>query len=177
MTSPVNVDEPITVVSYNPAWAAHFAQEKGLFCQALSIKPARVQHIGSTSIAGMPAKPIVDIMLGLDSFPPPASLSDRLCFFGYEALGEAGVPGRHYFRKRLPVAFNVQAVLFRGLLWNDNLLLRDFLATHPAEARRYAAAKQRAVQGGHKRLLAYSDAKAPIITQLLAAARGSNEVA
>src|SRR5438552_1962965 len=67
-TSPVNIDEPITIEPYNPAWAAQFARERDLLCQALSVGPSRVEHIGSTSIAGMHAKPIVDIMLGLDSF-------------------------------------------------------------------------------------------------------------
>jgi GrpB-like predicted nucleotidyltransferase (UPF0157 family) len=162
---------------YNPAWAAQFARERNILCQSLSVESLRVEHIGSTSVAGMHAKPIVDIMLGLDSFPPPRSVSDQLRTIGYEALGEAGVPGRHYFRKRLPTAFNVQTVLFRGPLWSDNLLLRDFLGTHPAEARRYADAKQHAYHSGNRTLLAYSAAKASIITELLAAARQCNEVA
>ena len=68
--------------------------------------------MGSTSGAGMQAKPIVDMMLGLDSLSPLLTITDRLHSLGYEALGEAGVPGRFYFRKRLPNAFNVQAVLF-----------------------------------------------------------------
>jgi len=75
----------------------------------------------------MHAKPIVDIMLGLDSFPAPPAVSDRLCSLGYEALGEAGVPGRLYFGKRRPTAFNVQAVSFDSPLWKNNLLVRDFL--------------------------------------------------
>jgi hypothetical protein len=122
----VNVDEPITIEPYNPAWVTHFASERAVLCHALSIKPSRVEHIGSTSVVGMQTKPIVDIMLGLDSFPPLPRVSDRLHSLGYEALGEAGVPGRLYFRKRLPNAFNVQAVSFGGPLWKNNLLLRDF---------------------------------------------------
>jgi GrpB-like predicted nucleotidyltransferase (UPF0157 family) len=173
----VNIDEPITIEAYDPAWIAQFARERDVLCRSLSVEPSRVEHIGSTSVPGMQAKPIVDIMLGLDTFPPPPAVSDRLRDNGYEALREAGLPGRHYFRKRLRTAFNVQAVLFRGPLWNDNLILRDFLATHPAEASRYAEAKQHAFQAGHRTLLDYSDAKAAIITQLLAAAHERNEVA
>jgi GrpB protein len=75
----------------------------------------------------MHAKPIVDIMLGLESFPAPTGVCARLCSLGYEALGEADLPGRLYFRKRLSTAFNVQAVLLGGPLWNDNLLLGNFL--------------------------------------------------
>ncbi len=125
----------------------------------------------------MHAKPIVDIMLGLDSFPAPPAVSDRLCSLGYEALGEAGVPGRLYFGKRRPTAFNVQAVSFDSPLWKNNLLVRDFLATHPAEARRYADEKQRAFQAGHRRLLAYSTAKASTMAVLLAAAQRCKQLA
>jgi len=136
-----------------------------------------MEHIGSTAIAGMHAKPIVDIMLGLDGFPASPAVSDRLRSIGYEALGEAGVPGRLYFRKRQPIAFNVQAVLFGGPHWNDNLLLRDFLSGHPEEARRYADEKRHAIDAGHRMLLAYSAAKASIVTELLAAAHQCNKVA
>ena len=83
-----------------------------------------------SSVVAMQGKPIVDIIFGLDSFPPLPTVSDRLHSLGYEALGEAGVPRRLYFRKRLPNPFNVQAVSFGSPLWKNNLLLRDFL-DHP----------------------------------------------
>ena len=168
--SPVNIDEPITIEPYSPAWVTQFASESAALCHALSIEPSRVEHIGSTSVVGMHAKPIVDIMLGLDSVGALPAVSDWLHSLGYEALGEAGVPGRLYFRKRLPNAFNMQVVSFGSLLWNNNLLLRDFLTTHPAEARRYADEKQHAFDAGHRTLLAYSAAKASILAELLAAA-------
>jgi GrpB-like predicted nucleotidyltransferase (UPF0157 family) len=173
----VNIDEPITVEPYNPAWVTQFATESVVLCHALAIEPARVEHIGSTSVVGMRAKPIVDIMLGLDSFPAPPAVSNRLRSLGYEALGEAGVPGRLYFRKRLPTAYNVQAVSFGSPLWKNNLLLRDFLTTHPVEARRYADEKQHAFDAGHRTLLAYSAAKASVLAEVLAAAHQCNEVA
>jgi GrpB-like predicted nucleotidyltransferase (UPF0157 family) len=173
----VNIDEPITIAPYSPAWVTQFASERAVLCHALSIEPSRVEHIGSTFVVGMHAKPIVDIMLGLDGFPPPPALADRFHSLGYEALGEAGIPGRIYFRKRLPTAFNVQAVSFGSPIWKNNLLLRDFLTTHSAEARRYADEKQRAFQAGHRTLLAYSAAKASILAELLAAAQRCNQVA
>lgn len=173
----MNIDEPITIEPYNLAWVTDFAGERAVLCHALSIEPSRVEHIGSTSVVGMQAKPIVDIMLGLDSFPPMPTVSDRLHSLGYEALGEAGVPGRLYFRKRVPNAFNVQAVSFGSPLWKDNLLLRDSLTTHPVEARRYADKKYRAYHAGQKTLLAYSEAKTSIMTELLAAAQQWSQVA
>jgi GrpB-like predicted nucleotidyltransferase (UPF0157 family) len=165
----MDLDEPITIEPYRPAWVAQFASERMVLCRALALAPSHIEHIGSTSVIGMPAKPIVDILLGLDTAAPPPTVLANLRALGYEALGEGGVPGRLYFRKRQPVAFNVQAVLFGGPLWNNNLLLRDFLRTHPEEARRYADEKLRAFRAGHRMLLAYSAAKASLITELLAA--------
>jgi GrpB-like predicted nucleotidyltransferase (UPF0157 family) len=173
----MNIDEPITVEPYSSAWVAQFASESAVLCRALSIEASLVEHIGSTAVMGMHAKPVVDIMLGLDCFPAPLALSVQLGSLGYEAFGEAGVPGRLYFRKRAPTAFNVQAVVFRGPLWRDNLLLRDFLAAHPAEAQRYSDEKIRAFHAGHRMLLAYSAAKASAIAELLAAARLANPLA
>ena len=172
----IDIDEPITVEPYSPAWVAQFASERAVLCHALSIEPLRVEHIGSTAVVGMHAKPIVDVMLGLDGFPAPSALSGQLGSLGYEAFGEAGVPGRLYFRKRAPTAFNVQAVAFRGPLWWDNLLLRDFLTAHPAEAQRYNDEKLRAFHAGHRTLLSYSAAKASAIAELLADARRCSQV-
>ena len=172
---PLKIDEPITVEPYNPAWVAQFISESAVLSRAFSIEPSRVEHIGSTAVVGMHAKPIVDIMLGLDSLPPPAAILARLCSSGYEALGEAGVPGRLYFRKRAPTAFNAQAVLFSGRLWGDNLLLRDFLKAHPTEARRYSDEKLRLFHAGHRTLLAYSAAKESTVVELLATAHRCNQ--
>jgi GrpB-like predicted nucleotidyltransferase (UPF0157 family) len=66
-----------------------------------------IEHIGSTSIPGIWAKPIVDIMIGLKSLPLEKSLIDKVIELDYEYLGEAGVNGRIYFRKRFPKAYNV----------------------------------------------------------------------
>ena len=172
----MNIDEPITIAPYSPAWVTQFVSERAVLCHALAIEPSRVEHIGSTAVIGMPAKPIVDIMLGLDIFPASPAVSDRLRSLGYEAFGEAGVPGRLYFRKRLPTAFNLQAVSFGSPLWRNSLLLRNFLTAHPAEARRYADEKQHAFNAGHRTLLAYSAAKASILAELLTAAHQCNQV-
>ena len=55
LASPVNIDEPITIEPYNPAWVTRFARERAVLCHALSIEPSRVEHIGSTSVVGMQA--------------------------------------------------------------------------------------------------------------------------
>lgn len=101
-----------------------------------------IEHIGSTSIPGIWAKPIVDIMIGVKSLPLEKSQICKVIELGYEYLGEAGVSGRIYFRKRFPKAYNVHITQFGNLIWNNNILLRDFLRSNKDEAMRYSELKK-----------------------------------
>src|SRR5438105_344670 len=111
-----------------------------LSCGMERAPEASVEHIGSTAVPGLDAKPIVDLLVGV-----PLELSGLLKLPDYEACGEAGVPGRLYFRKRGPVAFNAQVVVKDGPLWRDALAVRDYLRAHPEEVARYAQAKRSAI--------------------------------
>ncbi len=104
-------------------------------------------------------------MVGVDGLPP-THVSEELIHLGYEALGEAGVPGRFYFRRREAVSFNVHVVEREGTHWKSNLALRDYLRRYPEEVSRYEDAKVAAVLSGASSLLKYSEAKAVIITEL-----------
>ena len=105
------LDEPVSVVSYRTEWASQAAAEAARIAQALSVAEVDVEHIGSTAVAGLAAKPTLDLMLGATVYPAP-SLESALVKLGYEALGEAGVAGRSYFRLRGGGAsFNVHLVL------------------------------------------------------------------
>jgi len=59
---------------------------------------ADIQHIGSTSVPGLAAKPVIDILLGVEHIPPQTSQIADLETLGYLYCGELGIPGRHYFR-------------------------------------------------------------------------------
>ena len=156
------LDEPVAVADPDPRWP-ELAQEEILRLRG-AVPEAQIEHVGSTAVPALAAKPIVDLLLGV-----PGELPSRLP--DYEACGEAGVPGRLWFRKRNAVAFNVQAVAIGGPLWQDALLLRDYLRAHPEEAARYAAAKREAIAAGGTTLLRYSDHKKAFVAELLARAR------
>lgn len=130
-----------------------------------------VEHVGSTSVAGtsakpMLAKPIIDIMVGLrqNSIGP---VRTKLVSLGYEDLGEAGVPGRLHFRRRTNSPFNVHVTPYGGPIWRANLALRDFLLAHPDAVTEYAEAKRAALQDGCNTLLQYSDHKSATVQRLL----------
>ena len=99
-------------------------------------------------------------------------LRPRVLALGYEDLGEAGVPGRIYFRKRTALrAFNLALVEHDGPLWRDNLAVRDYSARTLRRRRKYAAAKRAAIDSGARTLLAYSAAKATGLAALVEQAR------
>src|SRR5262249_25596037 len=106
------LDEPVALQEHDAQWAGLAAEEIGRLRGALP--EAAFEHIGSTAVPGLLAKPIVDLMVGLPELSPSIRLPD------YEACGEAGVPGRLYFRKRgNAAAFNAQVVIKDGPLWRD----------------------------------------------------------
>lgn len=144
MVSPI--DEPITLCNYDPVWLELFEQEKRIILQALAENILGIKHFGSTAVLGLAAKPIVDILVGLKQYPMQDDAVNCLERIGYKYLGEAGVPGRLYFRKRQPFAFNIAAVKYNDMLWKDNLLLRDYLRAH-SEDRQWYEQHKRASEG------------------------------
>ncbi|MFE4337059.1 GrpB family protein [Streptomyces sp. NPDC056831] len=165
----VDLDEPIHVVAYGPAWAQMGHELVRDLSRQLVWASADVEHIGSTSVPGLDAKPVIDVQVGCASAHIPAVV-EAIQRLGFEHLGPAGVPGREYLRRRSVHPANVHVMECNGQLWKDNLLLRDFLMARPDLARRYARTKH-AAAGQASTLLAYSALKEHTIAEIMAAAR------
>jgi len=165
------LDEAVQLVPPDPAWPEVFAAERARITRTFDLPVDSIEHIGSTAVPGLTAKPVIDLMLGVPSLPPARDLLSRLEILGYQNLGEAGVPGRVYLRLRDARDFNLHIVELGGTHWNDNLALRDLLRRDAGARERYAAAKQAALAAGESRLLAYSAAKHSAVAELLSTAR------
>ena len=161
----------ITIHAYDPVWASLFDAERARIVIALRDVVADIAHAGGTAVPGLDAKPIIDIVACVGALPISERDMSALHTLGYEYLGESGIPGRLYFRIRGDYSFNLWIVQRESSLWDDNLLLRDYLQAHPEEAQRYGTLKRRlACEAGHS-LLLYSDRKARFISQTLQRAR------
>lgn len=173
MNTPPNVDEPVHLVPYDPTWPDVYDQERFRIALAFGVFPnsGLIQHIGSTAVPGLIAKPVIDIMLGVRGWPPPEKLLAGLIGLGYENLGEAGVPRRLWLRRRADRQFNAHVVERNGDHWTNNLALRDHLRAESSAREKYATAKISAVTKSGGMLLAYSDAKAEAVAELIKAAR------
>lgn len=165
------LDEPIQLLPANDSWPLLAAKECTRLASALSLPPGQVEHIGSTSVPGLLCKPIIDVQVGLLPFPPAVEDLSVLAQLGYVAHGEAGVQDRLYFTSRGTIAFNVHVLQLGGTHWRNNLVLREYLRTSAAARARYASAKLAVVSSGAITLVAYSEAKASVISQLLAEAQ------
>jgi GrpB-like predicted nucleotidyltransferase (UPF0157 family)/transcriptional regulator with XRE-family HTH domain len=171
----VNVSDaaaPIVVVDYDPTWPQTFDRLRVLVEPALAGLPARVEHVGSTAVPGLAAKPIIDIDVVVDSAGAVPGAIERLCGLGYRHEGNGGVPGREAFEPPpgLPV-HHLYVVVSGSRSHLDHVLFRDLLRRDPEAAASYAAEKRR-----HAHLLPanrpeYEDAKSVIIEALIANAR------
>jgi GrpB-like predicted nucleotidyltransferase (UPF0157 family) len=163
----MSLDEPICLVAHDAQWSEIAAAERLRISQALGLSIDDVEHIGSTAVPGLIAKPIVDLVVGIAVYPPPATVTEHMVSLQYEALGEAGVPERLYFRRRGTQAFNAHVVLSGGTHWKNAIGVREHLRSQPAERKRYERAKLDAVRAGHTMLSTYSKAKSAIIADLI----------
>jgi GrpB-like predicted nucleotidyltransferase (UPF0157 family) len=152
----------------DPAWPRRFAQERDRIAAALGARALQIEHIGSTAVPGLAAKPIVDILLVVeraddeDAFAPalePLGYVLRVREPGHRMLrGGADDVNLHVYDSGAPDA-------------EAYLLLRDWLRTHPRDRARYAALKQRLARREWADINLYADAKGPLIRELLARAR------
>lgn len=165
-------DDVVRIVEYDPGWAEKFEQEKRLLLQELRTDIRQIEHIGSTSVPGLAAKPIVDILVGLQQLIPT---SDQICCLeqlDYVYEGQIlNIPEHYFLRKGMPRTFHLHIAQPGSAFWQRQILFRDFLRAHPDQAKEYAGLKRSlAIQFRHDRKT-YAACKTPLIEALLSQAR------
>jgi GrpB-like predicted nucleotidyltransferase (UPF0157 family)/inhibitor of KinA sporulation pathway (predicted exonuclease) len=136
------VPDHIEVVDYNPAWATQFSEERAALVRALGGNAESIEHIGSTAVPGLAAKPTVDLMVGVGTLAVGEEIIAAMKGLGYEYFGEYGIAGRHFFRKGMPPTHHVHWVRRDADFWTKQLVFRDFLRAHREEAVLYGAFKR-----------------------------------
>ena len=158
-------EAPIELVSYDAAWPARFEEESAELRRALAPWLAGpIEHIGSTAIRGLAAKPVIDIMAGVDSLEasrPAIAAATRLgyCYFPYQA------ELKHWFCKPSPACrtHHLHLVPVGSPQWARPIAFRDYLRTHPDVAAEYEALKWRLAAEFRFDREAYTQAKTPFI--------------
>ena len=161
-----DLDEAIDLSDYDPQWPMLFDAEAQRVRSGLPAD-VTIEHIGSTAVPGLVAKPIIDIMVGTGPEHQIEAVRQALFELSYEDMGEAGVPGRIYFRRRIAAAFNIALMARGSSLWTANLALRDHLRMSADARREYSEVKRQAFNNGIRCLLAYSDYKSAVLSRLI----------
>ena len=170
-----NNQEQITIADYSPSWPAQFAAEAEILRSAFATR-IRVEHVGSTAVPGLAAKPIIDILLGAVSLVEIERVIPRLEAAGYlyVPVFERQLPERRYFVKpRTEGAhFHLHAVEADGTFWESNLRFRDALREQPALCEEYLGLKRRLAASFQMDRAAYTDGKASFIHEVLSGHKG-----
>ena len=160
----------VVVVPYDPAWPALFADEAARLRAALGGRILSVEHVGSTSVPGMDAKPILDLMIGVESLAVAGSLLPALRELGYEHKPDPEIPERLYLvrgpaeRRTHHLSLAEPASAF----WRRQLRFRDRLRADPALAAEYARLKHSLAARHPGDRLAYAAGKQPFIDAAIA---------
>ena len=142
MSDAPDPSEPVAVVDYDSDWPRLFAEEGERIRAALGDAVVAVEHIGSTAVPGLAAKPVIDVLVGLRTIELTRKQIEAMDSLAYEYLGEHGIPGRLFFRRGRPRSHHVHAVLHESDLWERHLAFRDYLRARPDEAKSYAVLKR-----------------------------------
>lgn len=163
---------PVGIVSYDPEWPRRFDDERRLLAAVFAGTDARIEHVGSTAVPGLGAKPIIDILIGVPTLAEVERRIPALEAEGYDYAPEyeTQLPDRRYFRKPrvLPRAFHLHCVVTGSDIWIRQRAFRDHLRAHPEAAAAYDALKRELTRRVSKQ--EYTAAKGPFIESILAAA-------
>ena len=148
-------------------WASLYATEHKLLLQIVGDAALDIQHVGSTALPGMIAKPILDIAMLTGSLDNIESFIPDLVHVGYAYRGEQGIPGRHLFAKGDPVTHHLHVTLPGCDNWQKQIYFRDYLLAHQNLAATYADLKQLLVNRPGITRKAYSEGKSSFIERVL----------
>lgn len=156
----------VVVLNYDPNWPIDFDNESKKIRSSFEDLVIKIHHIGSTSVPGLMAKPIIDILLEVSDLAMLDTESEKMENLGYEVMGEYGIPGRRYFRKgRDKRTHHVHAFLLEDPNIKRHLAFRDYLIAHDDIAKAYGELKWKIAHGEADDIGNYSDAKAPFIQE------------
>lgn len=163
--------DTVTVSRYSKAWPSHFAAVRDELREVFAGTDACIEHIGSTAVPGLAAKPVLDLMVGASSLAGIESRIPALEALGwtYVSKHEAELPMRRYLtRPGPPMRTHLHGVVRGGELWASHLAFRDLLRSNPQVRMHYQALKQRLAREHANDKAAYTAAKDPFIRRALA---------
>ena len=161
--------DKIIVVAYDPHWPVLFGEIAERVHAAFVHGPlSRIEHVGSTSVPGLSAKPVIDIDVVIPTRADLPEAIARLTALGYTHQGDLGVTSREAFRwLRESPCHNLYVCAEDSPELRRHLVFRDYLRAHSDDARRYADLKHKLAEQFSDNREAYTDGKAEYIQAVL----------
>jgi GrpB-like predicted nucleotidyltransferase (UPF0157 family) len=162
------MSEPIVIVEYDPHWPRIFEELRASLVTSLGDLAVAVEHVGSTAVPGLAAKPIIDLDLVVASSDHIPAAIARLADLGYAHKGDQGIPGREAFLAPASAPrHHLYACPSDGEELRRHLLFRDSLRAHPRVAGDYEGLKKAAALRFRDDRVAYVEAKSRFIEEVL----------
>lgn len=167
----------IYLSEHNPEWENQFNYEKKRIINAIGNELIEIEHIGSTSIPRLIAKPIIDLMVGISDLDDVAKLITPLARIEFEYVPKPELVDRYFFRKGEwgKGTAHLHICEMNGVEWTEKLLFRDYLRLHPSVASEYAFLKDELARYAFDRTT-YTLKKEPFIKDIIEKARKCPEL-
>ena len=163
----------IVVEDYNPEWAEEFQILKGIYQDKLGDLAVDIQHVGSTSVPGLAAKPVLDIDIIIDDQEKLQPVIEKLAELGYSHLGNLGIEGREAFKRtgtsvECNFSHNLYVCILGAASLENHLRFRDYLLVDPYAVEEYGRLKKELATKFPNDIDSYVDGKTEFITKVLA---------
>ena len=156
---------------YRDEWLVLYESEQEIIKSAIGDHIVDIQHVGSTAIVGMPAKPILDIAIAVEEFEKARACVELLDRLGYTFKGENGIPRRHYFQKSEPCTHHIHMVEETSEEWTKLILFRDYLRSNQRVSEAYRDLKIDLLERTNGDRKSYQAAKSDFIDGVVEKAR------
>ena len=174
----------VKVEKYNPEWQEEFNKEKKNLKKIFGDVALSIEHVGSTSIVGLSAKPIIDIAIGVDSLEDIAKVKEKILKFSYYSIKENNADGEILIRRGVPIKLGedkpsfithfIHIMEIDGRKHKETLVYRDYLRKNKEALKEYDDLKQKLAIKYQNERKSYTKAKDEFIKSILSKCNSSN---
>jgi len=170
------MSRPVAIADYDPQWPRLYEEERRRILEVVGDIIVRIEHIGSTAVPNLGAKPTIDLMAAVNRLSAAEKCFEPLQRIGFEYQSghEASFPERRFFRKGDPPKeqhYHLHMVELASDFWKRHLLFRDYLRTHPEVAQEYCEFKKRLASKHGLDREGYTNAKTSFIESIVTKAK------
>ncbi|WP_395088503.1 GrpB family protein [Armatimonas sp.] len=169
--------QSVILLEYQATWPSQFNEVAAELVPIFESDPVCIEHIGSTSVPELCAKPVLDILLGAQDLAVVMARADGLANLGYRYRPEyeTEIPERRYFVRPegSQLRIHLHAVVQGGAIWLRHLAFREALRKNPELSQEYATLKRQLAARYSEDKAAYTKAKSPFIARVLASFKGT----